>query len=101
MEHKTKFIIIGLAGFSLVCLFLFIQATSSQQMLIRERNDLKSENAALNGKINQLEGDLKENQRKLVSLKGDRDKAAQELVDLQKLTFELLWNALPRVAREE
>ncbi|MDD5281521.1 MAG: hypothetical protein PHC37_01640 [Candidatus Omnitrophica bacterium] len=84
MEHKTKFIIIGLAGFSLVCLFLFIQATSSQQMLIRERNDLKSENAALNGKINQLEGDLKENQRKLVSLKGDRDKAAQELVDLQK-----------------
>jgi len=84
MEHKTKFIIIGLAGFSLVCLFLFIQATSSQQMLIRERNDLKSENTALTGKINQLEGDLKENQRKLASLKSDGDKAAQELIDLQK-----------------
>jgi predicted nucleic acid-binding Zn-ribbon protein len=83
MEHKTKFIIIGLAGFSLICLFLFIQATSSQQMLVRERNDLKNENAALTGKINQLEGDLKENQRKLSSLKGERDKAAQELTDLQ------------------
>ena len=84
MEQKTKFIIIGLAGFSLVCLFLFIQATSSQQMLVRERNDLKSENTALNGKINQLEGDLKDNQRKLSSLKSERDKAAQELIDLQQ-----------------
>ncbi|MCK9430807.1 MAG: hypothetical protein M0R17_12540 [Candidatus Omnitrophica bacterium] len=82
MEHKIKFIIIGLAGFSLVCLFLFIQATSSQQMLTRERNDLKSENTALTGKINKLEGDLKENQKKLASLKSDRDKASQELIDL-------------------
>jgi chromosome segregation ATPase len=82
MEQKVKFIIIGLAGFSLVCLFLFIQATNSQQMLIRERNDLKSENMALAGKMNQLEGDLKENQRKLTSLKNDRDKASQELVDI-------------------
>ncbi len=84
MEQKTKFIIIGLAGFSLVCLFLFIQANSSQQMLVRERNDLKSENTALTSKITQLEGDLKENQRKLNSLKSDRDKASQELVDLQQ-----------------
>lgn len=84
MEQKTKFIIIGLVGFSLVCLFLFVQATSSQQMIIRERNDLKSENTALTGKINQLEGDLKENQRRLSSLKSDRDKAAQELIDLQQ-----------------
>jgi len=84
MEQKTKFIIIGLAGFSLVCLFLFIQATSSQQMLVRERNDLKSENMALNGKISQLEGDLKDNQKKLGSLKDERDKAAQELTDLQQ-----------------
>ena len=84
MEQKTKFIIIGLVGFSLVCLFLFIQATSSQQMIIRERNDLKSENTVLTGKINQLEGDLKDNQRKITSLKSDRDKASQELVDLQQ-----------------
>jgi predicted nucleic acid-binding Zn-ribbon protein len=84
MEHKTKFIIIGLIGFSLVCLFLFVQATSSQQMLIRERNDLKSENATLTGKINQLEGGLKENQRKISSLNSERDKTAQELIDLQQ-----------------
>jgi len=84
MEQKTKFIIIGLVGFSLVCLFLFIQASSSQQMLIRERNDLKSENTALAGKMNQLEGELKDNQRKLSSLKNERDKAAQELIDVQQ-----------------
>jgi chromosome segregation ATPase len=84
MEQKTKFIIIGLAGFCLICLFLFIQASSSQQMLIRERNDLRSENAALSGKINQLEGDLKENQKMIGSLKEYRDKAAQELVEMQQ-----------------
>ncbi|MDD5500330.1 MAG: hypothetical protein PHH57_01410 [Candidatus Omnitrophica bacterium] len=84
MEHKTKFIIIGLIGFSLVCLFLFIQATNSQQMLVRERNDLKAENTALSGKINQLEGDLRENQKKLSSFKSDRDRMAQEFTDLQQ-----------------
>jgi peptidoglycan hydrolase CwlO-like protein len=84
MEQKTKFIIIGLAGFSLVCLFLFVQANISQQSLVRERNDLKSENIALTGKVNQLENDLKDNQRRLLSMKSDRDKAAQELADLQQ-----------------
>ena len=44
MEQKTKFIIIGLIGFSAICLFLFLQATGSQQLLTRERNELKSEN---------------------------------------------------------
>jgi len=88
MEQKTRFIIIGLIGFSIVCLFLFIQATSSQQMLTRERNDLKTENTVLINKINQLEDDLKGNQGRIDSLKAERDKALVDINDLQK-KFEL------------
>ena len=88
MEQKTKFIITGLIGFSIICLFLFMQATSSKQMLIRERNDLKTENTVLLSKINQLENDLKGNQGKIDSLKAERDKVLAEMNDLQK-KFEL------------
>ncbi|MDD5097880.1 MAG: hypothetical protein PHU59_05290 [Candidatus Omnitrophica bacterium] len=88
MEQKTKFIIIGLIGFCVVCLFLFLQATSSKQMVIRERNDLKSENTTLIGKINSLENELNSNKSKIDSLKVDRDKAVADLGDLQQ-KFEL------------
>jgi len=89
MEQKTKFIIIGLIGFSVICLFLFMQATSSQQMLTRERNDLKTENSVLLSKINKLEGDLKGNQGRIDSLKAERDKVLTDINDLQK-KFELV-----------
>ncbi len=82
MEQKTKFIIIGLIGFSVVCLFLFMQAINQQQMLARRANDLRSENSALVGKVNQLENDLKQNNGKIESLKAERDKGAQDLADL-------------------
>jgi len=88
MEQKIKFIIIGLIGFSVVCLFLFLQAISSQQLLIRERNDLKSENATLANKINQLEHELNSNKARIDSLRVERDKVAENLSDLQK-KFEL------------
>lgn len=84
MEQKTKFIIIGLAGFSVICLFLFIQATGQRQALVRESSDLKSENASLLSKVSQLENDLKGNQNKIDSLKAERDRGAAELNDLQK-----------------
>ena len=47
MEQKVKFIIIGLVGFCIMCLFLFIQAASQQQRLLRESNDLKADNTVL------------------------------------------------------
>jgi len=83
MEQKTKFIIIGLIGFSVVCLFLFLQATGSQQLLVRERNDLKSENATLTNKINQLESELNGNKEKISSLRIERDKVVENLSELQ------------------
>ncbi|MDD5465805.1 MAG: hypothetical protein PHP73_05650 [Candidatus Omnitrophica bacterium] len=84
MEQKTKFIIIGLIVFSVVCLFFLFQATNQQQTLLRENNDLKSENATLLSKVNRLENDLRGNQSKIDSLRGERDKWAEELNDLQK-----------------
>lgn len=82
MDQKTKLIIIGLIGFSVVCLFLFMQATSSQQMLMRERNDLKSENATLISKVDRIESDLKANQTKIASLQDEKEKAIQDVKDL-------------------
>ena len=84
MEKKIKLIIIGLIGFSVVCLFLFLQATGSKQLVIRERDDLKSENGTLTNKINQLEQELKNNKDKISSLLVERDKIAEDLGDLQK-----------------
>ena len=83
MDQKAKFIIIGLAVFSVVCLFLFFQATNQQQGLVRESNDLKAENKTLLNKANQLEDDLKENQGRIDALKSERDKGAQALKELQ------------------
>jgi predicted nucleic acid-binding Zn-ribbon protein len=88
MEQKTKFIIIGLIGFSAICLFLFLQATGSQQLLTRERNELKSENTTLTNKLSKLENELNGNKEKINSLRDERNKAAEDLSDLQK-KFEL------------
>ena len=88
MEQKTKFIIIGLVGFCIVCLFLFIQAASQQQRLVRESNDLKTENTVLTNRANKFENDLKETQGKIGSLQAERDKGIEEFNELQK-KFEL------------
>ena len=88
MEQKIKFIIIGLVGFCMVCLFLFVQASSQQQKLLRESNDLKTENTALVSRASKFENDLRETQGKISSLKAERDRGVEELNELQK-KFEL------------
>ncbi len=100
MDQKMKFIIIGLVGFSAICLFLFFQATSQQQVLLRETTDLKAENATLLNKINQLENDLKQNQGRTESLRAERDKVTQELRDLQG-KFDQLSKARDELIREK
>lgn len=84
MEQKTKIIIIGLAGFAVICLLLFAQAISQKQILVRESSDLKGENSALLSKIGQLENDLRANQGKIESFEAERDKSVEELNDLQR-----------------
>ncbi len=84
MEQKTKFIIIGLAGLSIIFLFLFFQAVSGQQKLARESNDLRNENASLLKKADKLEGDLRELQDRIGPLKAEKDKAADDLAELKR-----------------
>jgi chromosome segregation ATPase len=84
MEQKIKFIIIGLAGLCIICLFLFIQAFSQQQRLTRESNDLRAENTSLINKAGKLENDLKELQNKIGSLQAERDKGVEDLNELQR-----------------
>jgi len=90
MEQKTKFIVIGLIGFSVICLFLFMQAANQQQALLREGNDLKSENAALLSKINQLENDLRGNQSKIDSLQREKSVLETDVNNLRNEKKDLL-----------
>jgi chromosome segregation ATPase len=84
MEGKIKFIISGLVGFCIICLFLFMKSASQEQRLLRESNDLKTENVALVSKANKLENDLKETQSKIGSLQAERDRGAEELNELRR-----------------
>jgi len=90
MEQKTKFIIIGLIGFSVICLFLFMQATNQQQTLLRESNDLKSENTTLLSKVSQLENDLRGNQSKIDSLQREKSVLETDLNSLRNEKKDLL-----------
>lgn len=84
MEQKAKFIIVGLAIFTVVCLFLFIQTFNAKQDLSRERDDLKTENSTLNTKVDKLTVSLRSYETKVSSLSRDLEVAVQQKSDLEK-----------------
>ena len=84
MEQKAKFIIVGLAIFTVVCLFLFIQTFNAKQDLSRERDDLKTENSTLNTKVDKLTASLRTYETKITSLSKDLEEAVQQRSDLEK-----------------
>lgn len=84
MEQKAKFIIVGLAIFTLVCLFLFMQAFSAKQNLTRERDDLKIENSSLNTKVDKLALSLRGYENRITSLTKDLEEASRQKEDLEK-----------------
>jgi septal ring factor EnvC (AmiA/AmiB activator) len=84
MEQKAKLIIVGLAIFTLVCLFLFIQASSGKQNLIRERNDLKAENLTLNAKVEKLTSAIRGYETKITSLNQDFENITAQREELEK-----------------
>ena len=84
MERNSKFIIIGLVGATLVCLFLFLNATKSQQVLVRERDELKNENNTLNTKIERLANNLRDSEDRINVLGGELEKVTKEKADLDK-----------------
>ena len=84
MEQKAKLIIVGLIGVTLICLFLFIQALGIKQQLMRERDDLKSENISLTAKIDKLSSNLRGYEEKVRSLGSDLERVSQEKAELDK-----------------
>ncbi|MFH1191145.1 MAG: hypothetical protein V1670_03005 [Candidatus Omnitrophota bacterium] len=92
MGLKIKFIIVSLVGFCIACLFLFMQATSQQQGLLRESSDLKTENTVLLNKAGKLENDLRQTQGRMGSLEAERDRGVDEINELNK-RIELLGEA--------
>ncbi|MDD5196006.1 MAG: hypothetical protein PHV92_00055 [Candidatus Omnitrophica bacterium] len=84
MEQKAKLIIVGLAIFTLVCLFLFIQASGGKQGLIRERNDLKAENTALNAKADKLTSAIRGYETRITSLSQDFENISAQKENLEK-----------------
>ena len=84
MEKNAKFIIIGLIGLSIICVFLFLSALNSKQQAIHERDDLKTENTSLNAKIDKLQSTFKAYETKISGLNKDIEQATQEKNDLQE-----------------
>ena len=84
MEQKAKFIIVGLIGVSVICLFLFLSTFNSRQQAIHERDDLKTENTSLGAKIDKLQSNIKDYQDKISSLNKDLEQASQERNDFNE-----------------
>ena len=84
MEQKAKFIIIGLIGVTVICLFLFVQSLGVKQQLTRERDDLKSENVSLTAKVDKLANNLRGYEEKIRSLGSELDRVSQEKAELDK-----------------
>lgn len=82
MENKLKFIAIGLLGFVLILIFLFTQALTSKQQVIKERDELKSENASLSSKVEKFGAELRDKKKENDALKGELDKNKRDIEEL-------------------
>jgi len=89
MDQKAKFIIIGLAVFTLAALLLFGQACVSKQNVVRERDDLKTENTTLNAKIDKLAVSLRGYESKISALNKDLEGVSKQKDELEKKYEEL------------
>lgn len=99
MEQKTKFILVGLIGVSVIFVFLYIQSLNSKQLIIRERDELKKENISLSNKIDKIGNDLRVKENKIASLSSDLDKVNQDLADFQR-KYELANKAKEELAEK-
>ncbi len=84
MEQKAKLIIIGLALFTLLCLFLFVEGFSARQNLTRERNSLKTENTNLTAKVDKLTGSIRNYESKIISLTQELENLTADKNNLEK-----------------
>jgi predicted nuclease with TOPRIM domain len=83
MGQKAKFIIVGLVGLLIICFFLFTQTLNSKQQLMRERDDLRNENASLSSKVEKLNSSLREKENEASLLRKDLEKVNRGLSEAQ------------------
>ena len=83
MEKKIKFLVVGLLGLVLIFIFLYAQTLNSKQILTKERDQLKSENASLTDKVEKFAVELREKKQENDSLKSDLDKNKRDIAELQ------------------
>ena len=84
MEQKAKLIIIGLIIVTIASLALLVQVSSNKQELIRERDDLKTENTKLNSNLDKLKSSISSYESRITSLSGDLANVNQQKADLEK-----------------
>ncbi len=84
MEKKIKLILVGLIAISVVFIFLFLQASSSKQAVIRDAQELAQKNETLNKQAQQLQGGLRDYEQKIDSLNKDLSRISKEKLDLEK-----------------
>jgi chromosome segregation ATPase len=83
MERKTKFIIVGLAGIFIIGLFFNLRIYSAKQLLERERDELKKENASLVTKIEEINAESQRFKNRINALNRDLDNIAKEKEEIQ------------------
>lgn len=84
MDQKTKFILIGLIGLSLIFSFLFMQTLNSKQVISKERDELRKENVSLGAKLKKIESALSDYENKIGILNADLDKASKAKQELER-----------------
>lgn len=83
MEQKTKFILYGLIGVTIICFFLFVATLGSKQKLKQQLDDLNKENTSLNAQVNKLGEELSKRRGESESLRREVTNLTQEKQDLE------------------
>jgi chromosome segregation ATPase len=84
MEQKIRFVLGGLIAISVILVLLFVQTLGSKQAVVKERDNLKNENATLNSRVGKLETSVRDYENKVSSLNKDIDRVSRDRDDIQK-----------------
>lgn len=78
MEQKTKFVLFGLIGLSIILFALFIQTSISKQQVVKERDQLAEENTGMKDELNKLNVKLQDYTGKINQLKKEVENAVRD-----------------------
>jgi myosin heavy subunit len=92
MDKKAKLIIIGLAVFTLIFLFLLIQTSGDKENLMRLNEEMKRRNSALELKAENDSANLRSLENKVNEFSREIDRVSQDKIELQR-KYDLLSRA--------